>query len=51
MIFVKRRKMLSIDKNLEERRMRITQIYVCVLLYFLLKAATFDVPSYLSKWQ
>ena len=35
-------------RDLEERRMRIVQIYVYVLLYFLLKAAAFDVPSYLS---
>ena len=27
------------------RRMGIVQIYVCLLLYFLLKAAAFDVPS------
>ena len=34
-------------RDLEGRRMRIAQIYVCVLLYFLLKAAAFDVhPSY-----
>ena len=32
-------------RDLEERRMGIAQIYACVLLYFLLKAATFDVPS------
>ena len=35
-------------RDLEERMMRIAQIYVYVLLYFLLKAAAFDVPSYLS---
>ena len=33
------------NRDLEGRRMRIAQIYVCVLLYFLLKAAAFDVPS------
>ena len=32
------------------RKMRITQIYTCVLLYFLWKAVAFDVPSQLSKW-
>ena len=31
--------------------MRIAQICVCVLLYFVLKATAFDVPSQLSKWQ
>ena len=30
--------------DLEERRMGIAQIYACVLLCFLLKAETFDVP-------
>ena len=33
------------DKDLKGRRMRIAQIYACVQLYFLLKAAAFDVPS------
>ena len=32
-------------RDLEGRRMRIPQIYVCNLLYFLLKAAAFDVSS------
>ena len=32
-------------KGLEGRRIRITQICACVLLYFLLKVAAFDVPS------
>ena len=32
------------SKDLEERRMRIAQVYTCVLWYFLLKAAAFDVP-------
>ena len=35
----------SCFRDLEERRMRIAQICACVLLYFLLKAAAFDVPS------
>ena len=35
------------SRDLEERRMRFAQIYIHVLLYFLLKAAAFDVhPSY-----
>ena len=38
-------------RDLEGRRMRIAQIYACVLLYFLLKAAAFDVSFYLSKWR
>ena len=36
---------ISKSKDSEVRRMRIAQIYVSVLLYFLLKAAAFDVPS------
>ena len=32
-------------RNLEERSMRIAQIYDCVLWYFLSKAAAFDVLS------
>ena len=32
-------------RDFEWRRMRIAQIYACVILYFLLKAAAFDVPS------
>ena len=34
-----------IPRDLEGRRMRIAKIYACVLLYFLLKAAAFDVLS------
>ena len=37
-------------RDLEERRMRIAQIYACILLYFLLKVGVFDVPPELSKW-
>ena len=37
--------------DLEERRMRIAEIYACVLLYFLLKAVALDVSSELSKWR
>ena len=36
---------VSIIRDLEGRRVRKAQIYVCVLLYFLLKVAAFDVPS------
>ena len=35
----------SCFRDLQGRRMRIAQICDCVLLYFLLKAAAFDVPS------
>ena len=35
----------DLNRDLEGRRMRIVQIYVCVLVYFLLKASAFDVPS------
>ena len=38
-------KIVNKTRDLEERRMRIAQTYVCVLLYFLLKATAFDVPS------
>ena len=34
-----------VTRDLEGRNMRIVQIYVCVLLYFLLKVAAIDVPS------
>ena len=33
------------EHGLEGIRMRIAQIYACVLLYFLFKVAAFDVPS------
>ena len=33
------------EHGLEGIRMRIAQIYPCVLLYFLFKVAAFDVPS------
>ena len=33
----------DLTRDLEGRRMRIAQIYACVLLYFLLKAVAFDV--------
>ena len=36
---------LNIYRDLEGRKMRIAQIYVCVISYFLLKAVAFDVPS------
>ena len=32
-------------------RMRIAQVYACVLFHFLLKVAAFDVPFQLSKWR
>ena len=35
----------AITRDLEERRIGIAQIYVCVLLYFLLPVAAFDAPS------
>ena len=35
----------SFSRDLEERRMRIAQIYACVLLCFILKAVAFDVLS------
>ena len=37
--------LLLMTRNLEGRSMRIEQIYACVLLYFSLKVAAFDVPS------
>ena len=37
--------LVSLIRDLEERRMRIAQIYARVLLYFQLKAAALDVTS------
>ena len=37
--------LLASTGDLEGRRMRIAQIYVCLLFYFLLKVANFDAPS------
>ena len=37
--------LIIFSRDLEGRRMGIAQIYIYVLLYFLLKAATFDVSS------
>ena len=36
---------LILSRDFEGRRMRMEQIYACILLYFLLKEATFDVSS------
>ena len=40
-----KRDFLTYYRDLEGRRVGIAQIYACVLLYFLLKSAPFDVPS------
>ena len=36
---------IRFTRDLEGRMMRNAQIYACVLFYFLLKAAAFNVPS------
>ena len=37
--------LFTFTRDLEGRRMKIAQIYACVLLHFPLKAAAFDAPS------
>ena len=44
-------KSMVLTRDLEERKMKIVQIYASILLYFLFNVAAFDVSSQLLKWQ